>query len=239
MTTNAAQAPASPASVKKMYWGGIASKVLGLALGLLCLRQWNSPNPWARLDLYSGGFFVVAVIATVAEALTFLRRGLRSVETAREAFGLSYDPGLLRWSALLSIGELAVILDYAHWHLVPALERPLFQGLGLTLLIASALWLAWTDTWLARHFSSEQAAGQLMTQGPYRFVRHPRYVAFLFAKLAFPLLFASIIGWALAPTWVALLGRRIRREEAHLRKLFGADYDAYARRTARLLPGLF
>ncbi len=172
----------APAPVKKMYWGGITSKGLGLALGLLCLRRWNSPHPWARLDLYSGGFFGVAAIVTVAEALTFLRQGLRSVETAREAFGLSYDPGLLRWSALLSVAELAVILDYAHWHLAPALERPALQALGLALLIASAVWLARTDTWLARHFSSEQAAARLMTQGPYRFVRHPRYAAFLFRQ---------------------------------------------------------
>jgi protein-S-isoprenylcysteine O-methyltransferase Ste14 len=32
---------------------------------------------------------------------------------------------------------------------------------------------------------------------------------------------------------------RIEREEPHLRELFGSAYDAYARRTARLLPGVY
>lgn len=235
MKTNARPA----VSAKKIYWVGVVTKGVGIALGLLCLRQWSARHPWARLDLYSGGFFILAVVAAVTEARTFLRQGLRSVETAREAFGLSYDPALVRWSAVLSVLELAVILDYAHWRLVPALERPLFQGLGLALLIASAIGLARTDAWLARHFSSEQAAGQLMTEGPYRLVRHPRYASLLLAKLAFPLLFASIVGWALLPAWGFLIGRRIRREEAHVRELFGPNYDAYARRTARLLPGIY
>ncbi len=40
------------------------------------------------------------------------------------------------------------------------------------------------------------------------------------------------------PELVAIL-RRIRLEEAHLHKIFGAGYDAYASRTARLVPRIF
>jgi protein-S-isoprenylcysteine O-methyltransferase Ste14 len=39
--------------------------------------------------------------------------------------------------------------------------------------------------------------------------------------------------------WIALVLRRIPLEEAHVRKAFGAAYDAYAARTARLLPGIY
>lgn len=52
-------------------------------------------------------------------------------------------------------------------------------------------------------------------------------------------MFASILGW---PLWLVMLlaiVRRIRREEAHLAALFGGAYGAYARRTARLLPGIY
>jgi protein-S-isoprenylcysteine O-methyltransferase Ste14 len=70
-------------------------------------------------------------------------------------------------------------------------------------------------------------------------VRHPRYTAILFSGIAFALVFASFLAWALFFVWLVLILRRIRREERHLREIFGADYDAYAAHTARLLPGVF
>lgn len=50
------------------------------------------------------------------------------------------------------VADLAVFLDYGHWHLVPALEQPLLQSLGLGLYLAVAIW---RDTYLARYFSQE------------------------------------------------------------------------------------
>ena len=52
-------------------------------------------------------------------------------------------------------------------------------------------------------------------------------------------MFASILGW---PLWVLLLvalGHRMRREELHMRELFGAAYEVYERRTARLVPAIY
>ena len=79
----------------------------------------------------------------------------------------------------------------------------------------------------------------MMTGGPFRFVRNPRYAAFLARKLAWSLLFASAIAWALVPAWLVLIVRRIHREETHMTELFGAEYAAYASRTSRLIPGVY
>ena len=78
-----------------------------------------------------------------------------------------------------------------------------------------------------------------MTNGPYRFVRHPRYASILLIGLGAPLAFASIIGWPLFFALLLAIRHRIEREEPHLCQLFGSAYDAYARRTARLLPGVY
>jgi protein-S-isoprenylcysteine O-methyltransferase Ste14 len=78
-----------------------------------------------------------------------------------------------------------------------------------------------------------------MTTGPFRFIRHPRYAGFLLRKLAWPLLLASVIGWALFALWLALVIRRIRLEEDHMIRIFGNDYQAYTRRSARLFPALY
>jgi len=225
--------------MKRALWGStVSSLVIGPMLFLLCLRQWGS-RPWSRLDLYSGSFLALAIFITIEEAVTFSRSAFRSEEVAHEALGLAYDPLLFRAGKLLNAAILLLVLDYAHWHLVPALARPLLQRVGVLLGVLGVIWQTWADAWLGRHFASDAPERKLMTGGPFRFVRHPRYAAFLIRKLAWPLLFASIIGWALLPVWLVLLSMRIRREEAHMTELFGTEYAAYARRTARLLPGLY
>lgn len=226
--------------MKRTFWGStVSTVVIGPVLFLLCLRQWGTEHPWSRLDLYSGSFLVLAILIAIEEAVTFARRAFRSKEVALEALGFSYDPWLVRLGTLLNAAVLLVVLDYAHWHLAPALAQPLLQDFGLVLGVLGVVWQTWADTWLAHHFASDRLRRGLMTEGPFRFVRHPRYAAFLIRKLAWPLLLASAIGWVLMPAWVLLLYRRIRREESHMTELFGAEYAAYARRTARLLPGMY
>src|SRR5206468_12302286 len=108
--------------------------------------------------------------------------------------------------------KMALPLDYAHWHLVPALEQRTLQRLGLALGVLGTGLLVWTDTWLRRHFATDAASGTLMTGGPYGLIRHPRYASILLLGLASPLVFASILGW---PLWLLLLfgvARRIPRE---------------------------
>jgi protein-S-isoprenylcysteine O-methyltransferase Ste14 len=226
--------------VKGVFWSSTASSLLvGPILSLLCLRQWGSNHPWSRLDFYAATFLVLGIVLGFEEAITFARTAYRSKEVAREAFGFGYEPHLFYWGMGLNAALLLVILDYAHWHLVPVLEKPLLQGCGLVLGVFGVVWQAWADSWLGHHFAGKLAMRSPMTGGPFRLVRHPRYAGFLLRKLAWPLLFASVIGWALFPPWLVLVFRRMRLEEAHMTEVFGSDYIAYARRTARLLPGLY
>ncbi|HLX33611.1 MAG TPA: isoprenylcysteine carboxylmethyltransferase family protein [Candidatus Limnocylindrales bacterium] len=80
---------------------------------------------------------------------------------------------------------------------------------------------------------------QLVTSGPYRWIRHPGYVASLGVWVGAALAFHS----AIAAIAVAILlgvayAWRIRNEERMLEASFGDAYRAYAARTARVLPGL-
>jgi protein-S-isoprenylcysteine O-methyltransferase Ste14 len=205
---------------------------------LALLRQWRSPHPWSRLDIFSGGYLLISLIWGGA-ATRFHRAIFRSKEVLEEASGKKYDPQMLWMISSLSLGELAVFLDYSRWRLVPALEQPALQWLGLALSLTGGLWLFWVDAYLTRHFSSDMTTRQILKDGPYRFVRHPRYVALLVSRISFSLALASILGWLFALGWLIAILRRIRLEEAHLHKIFGAGYDAYASRTARLVPGIF
>ena len=171
--------------------------------------------------------------------IQFKKSILQSREVLREASGTNYDPSTVKWGSLQSLAELAVFLDYAHWHLVPSLEKPVLQEVGLGLSVLAIVWLLWADAILVKHFDRGLDNRELITHGPFRLVRHPRYVGLLGLKAGFALAFASVLGWISLAVAVALVRRRIRLEENHLRGVFGQTYESYMRRTARMFPGLY
>lgn len=83
-----------------------------------------------------------------------------------------------------------------------------------------------------------RAGHQLITHGPYRWVRHPLYSAGLLLCVSLTLLTAL---WALGVGMLiplAVLLWRTPREEARLIALFGDEYRAYMRRAGRFFPRL-
>jgi protein-S-isoprenylcysteine O-methyltransferase Ste14 len=81
---------------------------------------------------------------------------------------------------------------------------------------------------------------ELITSGVYERVRHPMYSAFFLWALAQALLLPNVIA---GPSGLIGFGIlfffRIGREEQMMREAFGAEYDAYARRTRRVIPGIY
>lgn len=207
-------------------------------IALLCLRHWRSATPWRDLDFFSLGFFALNALLLLYR-FRFGRGIFESRETLREASGLTYDPATIRLGTMLAIADLSIFLDYAHWHLMPALRQPGLQMTGLVLYACAVAGLMWTDSCLVRHFQGDLNNRQLMTSGPFGIVRHPRYASLLLAKLGFTLLFASILAWISLLASILMIRRRIRLEETHLRKIFGPGYGIYSERTARLLPGVY
>jgi len=80
--------------------------------------------------------------------------------------------------------------------------------------------------------------GRLIQRGPYRWVRHPMYVAVLCCGLAFVLAGHSVLGWLCEVALTVVLHVKASFEE---RWLLGAhaDYADYRARTSRYLPGLY
>lgn len=81
---------------------------------------------------------------------------------------------------------------------------------------------------------------QLVTDGLYRYVRHPMYSSFWLWAIAQAFLIANIVAGLAGIVGVGLLYfYRVGREEALMRKTFGEVYDAYAARTGRVIPRVF
>lgn len=209
-----------------------------LLLAGVCLIRWGSPDPWSRFDLFSGGYLLLRTLGSV-HSIAAGRKVFRSRQVMQEWWATNSDPGGIQRVMILMALDLAVLLDYAHWHLWALLERPILQACGLALYAGAMAWQMWTDSLLARFFAGGPQEGELMSNGPYRFVRHPRYSAALAGKVAFALIFANGLGWLMVLAWGALLLRKVEVEEAHLRRLFGRGYEAYQQTTAKLLPGIY
>jgi protein-S-isoprenylcysteine O-methyltransferase Ste14 len=91
---------------------------------------------------------------------------------------------------------------------------------------------------LGRSFSIMAESRQLVTTGPYRFVRHPLYAAELIATIGVFMQFASICTASLLVVHIAFQLRRMHNEELILTARF-PEYDTYQRTIARLIPGVF
>ena len=98
--------------------------------------------------------------------------------------------------------------------------------------------------WARRSFQSGQFStnaepkeGTLMSNGPYRFIRHPMYAASLLLSWSSILGHLSTITMIIGLIITLNIANRIGVEEQYLREHF-PDYTEYARKTKRILPYL-
>ncbi len=76
----------------------------------------------------------------------------------------------------------------------------------------------------------------LITDGPYRWVRHPYYLAVLLLLVGAVVAFRSLPAVMLLIPAVRVTVDRARREEHNLRLRFGGRHEVYCRRVPFLLP---
>lgn len=110
---------------------------------------------------------------------------------------------------------------------------------GLVLYAVGFLLMHWSEAALGKQFSVEvaiQEQHKLITSGPYRFLRHPRYLGIILFSCGLALVFGSWIALTLSAVMVFVLLWRIGDEEALMREEFGAEWEIYSQRTRRLIP---
>jgi len=91
---------------------------------------------------------------------------------------------------------------------------------------------------LGRSFSVMAESRQLVTSGPYRFLRHPLYLTEEIAIIGLFMQFVSLWTALFLAVHVAIQLRRIHNEETVLSAKF-PEYAAYKRNTSRLIPGIY
>jgi len=132
------------------------------------------------------------------------------------------------------LGPIVPMPDWLAWAV--AAVQILIGGFCVWLSAAAVRTLGKQWTYVARTIEGHE----LITQGPYRLVRNPIYLAMFGMMVAFGL---SLTIWPgfLAAIVIFLAGTavRIRSEEKLLRATFGAQFEEYERQVPAFLPGLF
>lgn len=187
-------------------------------------------------------FAVAALFASLAIWAAALlvargRRGGKAEVTARR------DPGSMLGVWVQGLGFLLV--GFGPLHMVMGTPGPVaIAQLAVVLALMAATIGLFTAS--SRAMGSNWAIvartrddHQLVTWGPFAWVRNPIYVALFVWILTMALALGHFRALILAVplywvgTWI-----RVVREERLLRAQFGASYDAYAARVKRFVPGL-
>jgi protein-S-isoprenylcysteine O-methyltransferase Ste14 len=82
-----------------------------------------------------------------------------------------------------------------------------------------------------------QKEHRLATTGPYAYVRHPQYGAFVVIMFGFLLQWPTLVTLIMFPILVVVYVRLARREERDALAEFGAEYRNYAAVTPAFIPG--
>ncbi len=196
--------------------------------------------------LGAGGFatflshpqFVLLALVTLALALASLateggiRRGEREDRRDRWVLVAFTVIGLLN-------GYLPAYTDrLGFW----TLDGEALRWFGLAVFAAGGVLRLWPVFVLGRRFSglvAIQPGHALVTTGIYGSIRHPSYLGALVFMLGWALVFRSGVGVLLTALIVPPLVARMNSEEALLLSQFGAEFEAYRRRTWRLIPFLY
>lgn len=114
--------------------------------------------------------------------------------------------------------------------------------LGIVLLVPGFLLMQMAEKHLDRQFSIQvtlQKDHKLIQSGPYKFIRHPRYLGILTFFLGISLTFRSFLAIFLVAALCLVFIWRIYTEESLMEQEFGTEWEAYRKRSWRIVPFVF
>jgi len=210
----------------------IVGNALALLLGLLALE--TTPTNFL-------GWFLLAIsIAYGAGGVIYLWRhrdegGTTRTETGNRSFWWII-PGFI---AIFFAPPLEFLF-------LPSIRPPFLphslamELAGLIIILLGLVMRVWTRLTIGGMYSGYlrvMVGHMLVTDGPYRIVRHPGYTGFVIMALGLCIGYSSLIGLVAIPVLLLPgLAYRMKVEERLLVEQFGDEYRAYALKTRKLIP---
>lgn len=190
---------------------------------------------WLLLGMFAL-FFVVRAYhhrkaVTEGGAIEYREPHQRAMQLMRQSVGLAW---------LAAMGCYFFIPRWVAWADFPMPEWIRWVGLALGYANLPLLW--WIEATLGKNFNTTlhvREGHTLVTNGPYRWVRHPMYTSLYILVIAIFLASANwLVGLPGLLSLTLIIFNRLDREEALMLEQFGDAYRAYMQRTGRLFPRL-
>lgn len=177
-----------------------------------------------------------------AAALCVLLLATQPVISAKESRAHRNTDRHTLWLILgvSALGQVACLLEWAYVREAPQVFSPLAIA-GSAAMLTGLMLRTWSIRTLDRAFSATvriKEDQQLITSGPYRWLRHPSYTGAWLVFVGVALLFHSWVGLLImGPGMLWVYTRRIATEERTLEAAFGEAYREMKKRTWRMVPG--
>ena len=183
----------------------------------------------------------ILIVAFIAHRGYYTKRSARpekdTLKKREEGLITKFAEGL----SLIGFVAMLIYVLKPDWLAWASLSFPLWlRWIGVGIALTGFALLQWAQITLGRSWSDtprmmkEQA---LITSGPYQFIRHPIYTAFI---LILGSTFFISANWLLGLTWAGMtildIASRIGFEESLMVEYFGDQYREYMKKTGRLLP---
>ena len=164
-------------------------------------------------------WFLVLVAAVALERLLELALSRRHERALRA--GGACEVGAAHYPVMVAVHVLLLVAAPLE---VVLLRRPFVPALGWPMLAVVALTMAlryWGIATLGVRWTTRvlvPPGAPLVAAGPFRFLRHPNYLAVTLEVIALPLVHTAwVTALVCGAANLAILGRRIRVEDAALR----------------------
>ena len=145
----------------------------------------------------------------------------------RPLFIAHYAPLIL----IIMIGPATPI--YNIWKIPINFIASLILGM-IIFLFGTIIYFKWSYFWQKTY------KGQLVTDGIFKYIRHPHYTSLLIVGFGLAFFFYSIASLFIAVIAIPIMILSIIDEEKKLIKEYGNDYKEYMKKVKwRIIPGIF
>jgi protein-S-isoprenylcysteine O-methyltransferase Ste14 len=189
--------------------------------------------------LVTGALLVTAASVSIYHRRRADRSGADRIERREEGLPLLVA---LRFGGLALWGSvLAYLLNpgWMAWASLPLPDWARWAGVGGA--VFAVVLVVWMFTSLGNNITDTVVTRQkheLVTYGPYRWIRHPLYSFGSLFFFCLSLIAANGFMAILTVLGFALLAARTPLEESKLVERFGEEYRTYMQRTGRFIPRL-
>jgi len=228
---------------------GLASYAVFLATYLYAIGFVANVFVPRSIDAPPDGDFSASLIVDLALLMVFALQHSVMARPGFKRWWTRYIPEPAERSTYVLASSLALIALFAFWRPLGGVVWSVTGPAAIVLygLCAFGWGLVLVATFLINHFDlfglrqvwlyltgAEYRPVGFRTPGPYRLVRHPLYVGWLFAFWATPVMTAAHLLFALATTGYILIA--IQLEERDLVDSLGDSYRRYRQRVPMLVP---